>query len=86
MTKTDIDSIISWLIDQSNDGKIDIHNHKEFFKDLRGAFRTLHEINCKNFFADGQCLQGGRGDGNCQRMKNYDKKFLNQPVGDSDKF
>lgn len=72
MTKTDIDSIVDWLIVQSNDGKIDIHNHKEFFKDLRGAFRTLHEINCKNFFA-GQCLQGGRCDGNCQRMKNYDK-------------
>ena len=85
MTKTDINSIVDWLIDQSNDGKIDIHNHKEFFKDLRGAFRTLHEINCKNFFAE-QCLKGGRCDGNCQRMKNYDKKFLNQPVGDSDKF
>ena len=73
MKKSDIDSMISWLIDLSNDGKIDIHNHKEFFKDLRGAFRTLHEINCKNFFADGKCLQGGRCDGNCQRMKNYDK-------------
>ena len=73
MIKSDIDSIVDWLIVQSNDGKVDIHNHIEFFKDLRGAFRTLHEINCKNSFADGQCLQGGRCDGNCRRMKNYDK-------------
>ena len=86
MTKTDIDSIVDWIIVQSNDGKIDIHNYKEFFKDLRGVFRTLYGMKCKNFFADGQCLQGGKCDGNCQRMKNYDKKFLNQPVGDSDKF
>ena len=77
MTKTDIDSIISWLIDQSFEGNIDIHNYKEFFKDLRGAFRNLYEMKCKNF-AGGKCLQGGRCNGNCQRMKNYDKKFLNK--------
>ena len=77
MTKTDIDSIISWLIDQSFDGNIDIHNHTEFEENLRGVFRILYETKCKNFFADG-CLQGGRCDGNCRRMKNYDKKFLNK--------
>ena len=77
MTKTDIDSIISWLIDQSFEGNIDIHNHTEFEENLRGVFRELHKMNCKNF-ADGQCLQGGKCDGNCQRMKNYDKKFLNK--------
>lgn len=86
MTKSDIDSIISWLIDQSFEGNIDIHNHTEFEENLRGVFRTLYGMKCKNFFAGGKCLQGGRCDGNCQRMKNYDKKFLNQPVGDSDKF
>ena len=86
MTKSDIDSIIDWLIDQCNDGNIDIHNYTEFFKDLRGAFRNLYAMKCKNFFAGGECLKGGRCDGNCPRMKNYDKKFLNQPVGDSDKF
>ena len=73
MTKSDIDSIVDWLIDQSFDGNIDIHNHTEFCENLRGVFRILYAMKCKHFFADGQCLQGGRCDGNCQRMKNYDK-------------
>lgn len=72
MTKSDIDSIISWLIDQSFDGNIDIHNHTEFEENLRGVFRTLYGMKCKNF-AGGECLKGGRCDGNCRRMKNYDK-------------
>lgn len=71
--KKDIDTLVSWLIDQSFDGNIDIHNHTEFEEDLRGVFRILYAMKCKNFFADGQCLQGGRCDGNCRRMKNYDK-------------
>lgn len=72
MTKNDIDTLMDWLIDQSNDGKIDLHNHIVFDKDLREVFRTLYETNCKNF-AGGECLKGGRCDGNCRRMKNYDK-------------
>lgn len=72
MTKTDIDSIVDWLIDQSFEGNIDIHNHTEFEENLRGVFRALYAMKCKNF-AGGKCLQGGRCDGNCQRMKNYDK-------------
>lgn len=72
MTKTDIDTLMDWLIDQSNDGKIDLHNHIVFDKDLRGMFRELHKMKCKNF-AGGKCLQGGRCDDNCPRMKNYDK-------------
>ena len=73
MTKTDIETLIDWLIDQSNDGNIDIRYHAVFKEQVREVFRGLHKINCKNFFADGECLKGGRCDGNCQRMKNYDK-------------
>lgn len=72
MTKTDIDSIISWLISESSDGTIEIYNIDEFSNNVRRVFRILYETNCKNF-AGGKCLQGGRCDGNCQRMKNYDK-------------
>lgn len=77
MTKTDIETLIDWLISESNDGAIEIHNVDEFSNNVRGVFRELHKMNCKNF-AGGKCLQGGRCDGNCQRMKNYDKKFLNK--------
>lgn len=73
MTKTDIDSIISWLIDQSNDGNIDIRYHAVFKEQVREVFRELHKMNCKNFAGE-DCLKGGRCDGNCRRMKNYDKK------------
>lgn len=73
MTKTDIEIFIDWLIDQCNDGMIDICRFDVFKERLRGMFRELHKMKCKNFFADGQCLQGGRCDGQCQRMKNYDK-------------
>lgn len=72
MTKTDIDSIIDWLIDQSNDGNIDIRYHAVFKQQVREVFRELHKMNCKKF-AGGECLKGGRCDGNCRRMKNYDK-------------
>lgn len=77
MTKTDIDILIDWLISESNDGAIEIHNVDEFSNNMRRVFRILYETNCKNF-AGGKCLQGGRCDGNCRRMKNYDKKFLNK--------
>ena len=77
MTKNDIETIIDWLIDQSNDGNIDIRYHAVFKEQVREVFRELHKMNCKNFVG-GECLKGGRCDGNCQRMKNYDKKFLNK--------
>lgn len=67
--KEDIDVIIQWIIDEACDGRIAIPNGE--------VFRELHKMNCKNF-AGGECLKGGRCDGNCQRMKNYDKKFLNK--------
>jgi hypothetical protein len=73
MTKSDIDSIIGWLIDQSFDGNIDIRYPAVFKEQVREVFRELHKMNCKNF-AGGECLKGGRCDGNCPRMKNYDKK------------
>lgn len=73
MTKSDIDSIIDWLIDQSNDGNINIRYRAVFCEQVREVFRELHKMNCKNF-AGGECLKGGRCDGNCRRMKNYDKK------------
>lgn len=41
-------------------------------ENLRGVFRTLYGIKCKNFAGE-DCLKGGRCDGNCPRMKNYDK-------------
>lgn len=72
MTKADIETFIYWLIRESNDGAIEIHNADEFSNNVRGVFRELHKMKCKNFFADG-CLQGGRCDGNCPRMMNYDK-------------
>lgn len=72
--KEDIDVIIQWITDETYEGKIDIPNLEVFEAQLRGVFRGLHKLKCKHFFADGQCLQGGRCDGNCQRMKNYDKK------------
>lgn len=72
MTKTDIETIIDWLIDQSNDGNIDIRYPAVFKEQVREVFRELHKMNCKNF-AGGECLKGGRCDGNCPRMKNYDK-------------
>ena len=72
MKKSDIDSIIDWLISESNNGSIEIHNVDEFSNNVRRVFRILYETNCKNF-AGGKCLQGGRCDGNCRRMKNYDK-------------
>ena len=77
MTKTDIDSIISWLISESSDGTIEIYNIDEFSNNVRRVFRILYETNCKNF-AGGKCLRGGWCDGNCRRMRNYDKKFLNK--------
>lgn len=73
MTKSDIDSIIDWSMSQSNDGNIDIRYHAVFKEQVREVFRELHKMNCKNF-AGGECLKGGRCDGNCPRMKNYDKK------------
>lgn len=72
MTKTDIETLIDWLIDQCNDGNIDIRYHAVFKEQVREVFRELHKMNCKNF-AGGECLKGGRCDGNCRRMKNYDK-------------
>lgn len=72
MTKADIETFIYWLIRESNDGAIEIHNVDEFSNNVRRVFRILYETKCKNFFADG-CLQGGRCDGNCPRMMNYDK-------------
>ena len=72
--KEDIDVLIDWLIDEANEGRIEIHNYPQFGKDVRGVFRELHKLKCKYFFAGGECLQGGRCDGNCPRMKNYDKK------------
>ena len=75
--KEDIDVIIQWIIDEACDGRIAIPNGEVFDAQLREVFRELHKMNCKNF-AGGKCLQGGRCDGNCQRMKNYDKKFLNK--------
>lgn len=77
MTKTDIDILIDWLISESDDGKIEIHNVDEFRNNVRRVFRILYETDCKNFVG-GECLQGGRCDGNCRRMRNYDKKFLNK--------
>lgn len=69
MTKTDIDSIIDWLIDQSNDGNIDIRYHAVFKQQVREVYRELHKMNCKNF-AGGECLKGGRCD-NPPPKKNY---------------
>ena len=62
-----------WFIDQCNDGIIDICRFDVFEERLRDMFRELYKIKCKNF-ASGECLQGGRCDGNCRRMRNYDKK------------
>lgn len=63
MTKTDIETLIDWLIAQSNDGNIDIRYHAVFKEQVREVFRELHKMNCKNFVG-GECLKGGRCDGN----------------------
>lgn len=39
MTKTDIETLIDWLISESNDGAIEIHNVDEFSNNVRGVFR-----------------------------------------------
>ena len=78
MTKTDIETLIDWLISESNDGGIEIHNVDEFSNNVRGFFRSLHQLNCKHINGYNQCYLHGFCNGNCQRMKNYDKKFLNK--------
>lgn len=72
LNKSDIDTIVDWIYEQSNDGKIDIHNSIEFEKDFRNIFREMHKLNCKNIQGD-RCLLGGYCNSNCRRMKKYDK-------------
>lgn len=84
--KEDIDALIDWLISEANEGKIEIHNIEYFEKSFRLAFYTLHRLRCKHLFGHDKCYKFSQCDGYCDRMNKYSKKFLNQPVGDSDKF
>ena len=56
------------IYEQSNNGKINIHNSIEFEKDFRNIFRELHKLNCKNIQGD-KCLLDGYCNSNCRRMK-----------------
>ena len=40
LNKSDIDTIVDWIYEQSNDGKIDIHNSIEFEKDFRNILEN----------------------------------------------